>query len=173
MTSERRNVTAPDGVNVVDVRPQTSPDDPRVMQLWESETVSRFKTLVRSQIVLEATFGRYLTVDNATEMRVAVEQAEKFLYAAIVDELCRSQLDDDARATVEWLRSIGAVDSADGCYIGFPNDEWQSVSFLLDDDAPGGWSHCSLYCSDDGGHIKTRGDVRRLCAALGLHLHGS
>jgi hypothetical protein len=76
--------------------------------------------------------------------------------------------DDVLPVTVDWLRTIGAVDSATGDYIGFPNDEWQPVSFLLDDDAPGGWLCCSLYATDDGSHIKTRGDVRRLLAALDI-----
>lgn len=100
---------------------------------------------------------------NTTHVGDCIDKLEKVLAEHLVD--------DDEPFTEEWLESVGFRYSANDCWLQIGNDDEDCVvEFLLDDAAATGICHCMILESDCGHHIKTRGDVRRLCAALGIEL---
>lgn len=76
--------------------------------------------------------------------------------------------DDQIAVTEEWLRSVSAADGH-GCWIWPDKDGDQCYPLLLLERLSDCWS--ATICGDDWPNdIRTRGDVRRLCAALGIEL---
>jgi len=76
------------------------------------------------------------------------------------------ELDSDTQPiSGEWLRSVGYLDDRHLYRVcrGLYSEYWPERGLVVGDDAE----------DDGGGHaLKTRGDVRRLCAALGIELKG-
>ena len=83
-------------------------------------------------------------------------------------EVCRQWLaehpeDDEEPVTKEWLRSIGFVNSISSVLV---------VGDMLSVSMPGRYWVFSCCGMPTRMKYETRGDVRRLCAALGIELKG-
>lgn len=154
----------------------------------ESQTVS--KLVSTCQAVLRA-----LDRDNSGNVvwMVPPDQAEGVHESAnerletVLAEICtgggrqvtpgqREQLERGLKepgtiADVAWLVAIGTVESSCGTHIGFYDQDGDPfIEWLLDDDSTSGVAYCSLLGTDKGSHIKTRGDVRLMCAAFRIPL---
>ena len=78
--------------------------------------------------------------------------------------------DDAEPVTVDWMRSNGRDN--EGCF----ESEWQHsiapMICVISRACAGGWEPCKLWLGGVQGRLQevTRGDVRRLCSALGIEL---
>lgn len=80
--------------------------------------------------------------------------------------------DDDEPISEEWLLTVGGEHGYDGLMIDFFGPDDITMSVFLPDGA-NDTCHVGMGRKSNGvplDHIKTRGDVRRLCAALGIEL---
>lgn len=95
----------------------------------------------------------------------------------LIEWLCDRRLaehpaDSDEPLTAEWLRSVGFKPDNDEDYL-WINNGWRSDTLPPFDFRIWGHGRCDL--ADEDGCIllippKTRGDLRRLCRALGIEL---
>lgn len=93
--------------------------------------------------------------------------------------LAANPADDDEPVTEDWLRSVGWEDWKSGTHLETIVYDRSNptclvtqtvITFLLDDNHPHGGVIDSVMLEDPPREYTTRGDVRNLCAALGVSL---